>query len=236
MIRVTVYNEYLHEKTNEAVRAVYPNGIHSALREALESETVSVRTVTLDSIEELTETLLAETDVLVWWGHRAHHQVPDEIAERVQRAVLCGMGAIFLHSAHHSKPFKRLMGTTCDLTWRENGDRELVWVCDPAHPIAEGIGRFIKLEAEETYGEPFTIPEPDRTVFLGNFEGGEAFRAGCCFHRGNGRIFYFQPGHETYPTFRNPGVIRVLQNAVRWANPIYRVSSLGSPHVEKPLV
>ena len=164
----------------------------------------------------------------------AHNKVPDEVAELVQQAVLGGMGFIALHSGHHSKPFRKLMGTSCNLTWREDGDYELVWVCKPSHPIAQGIGRFIKLDHEETYGEPFDIPEPDELVFIGSYEGGEVFRAGCCYKRGNGNIFYFQPGHESFPTFKNPDVLRVIKNAIYWANPIYR-TSIDCPHVKKPL-
>ncbi len=236
MIRVTVYNENVHEKTNKRVNEIYPQGLHGALKAGLEDEEITVRTVTLDDPEcGLTEKVLADTDVLIWWGHMAHGKVPDEVAQRVQTAVLRGMGAIFLHSAHHSKPFKLLMGTPCNLTWREDGDHELVWVCNPAHPIAQGIGRFIYLEEEETYGEPFSIPEPDELVFIGSFEGGEVFRAGCCYRRNLGRVFYFQPGHETFPTYHNPDVLRVIRNAIHWANPIYRQEKLECPHVKKPL-
>ena len=145
------------------------------------------------------------------------------------------MDAIFLHSSHHSKPLKLLMGTSCNLNWRENGDYEFVWVCDPSHPIAQGINHFIKLNHEETYGEPFAVPEPDKLVFIGAFEGGEMFRAGCCYHRQNGKVFYFQPGHETYPTFRNSDIIRVIKNAVYWAKSDYREDALVCPHVKKPL-
>ena len=235
MIHVTIFNEGKHEKEKESVRKIYPNGIHNALKEALECDTISVHTVTLEDPEcGLTNDVLTNTDVLIWWGHVAHHLVPDEVAERVQKAVHSGMGAIFLHSAHHSKPFKLLMGTPCSLTWREDGDRELVWVCNPAHPIATGIDRFIHLDHVETYGEPFSIPEPDELVFIGNYDGGEVFRSGCCWHRGNGRIFYFQPGHETFPIFYHPDVIRVIQNAVRWAAPTYR-NDITCPHVKRPL-
>ena len=234
MIKVTIYNEYCHERTDENVKKIYPGGIHGALKAALESDELLIRTVTLDSIrEDLTEELLNDTDVIIWWGHMQHDLVPDDIAEMVKNAVLDGMGAIFLHSGHHSKPFRALMGTSCNLTWRENGDREFVWVCNPSHPIARGIGSYIKLDHEETYGEPFTIPEPDELVFIGNFEGGEVFRAGCCFKRVNGRIFYFQPGHETVPTYYNPDVIRVIKNAVYWAKPEYR-AHIDCPNVQKP--
>ena len=236
MIHVTIYNEFVHEKTDEAVRSIYPEGIHMALKQHLEDEEIHIKTVTLDDLPEgLSDEVLEDTDVLIWWGHIAHHKVPDEVAVRVQQAVLRGMGMIVLHSGHHSKPFKLLMGTSCNLTWREDGDYELVWVCNPAHPIAQGVGRFIKLEEEETYGEPFGIPEPDELVFIGGYEGGEVFRSGCCYRKENGRVFYFQPGHETVPTYHHPEILKVIKNAIRWANPIYRVKQLDCPHVTKPL-
>ncbi|MBQ4156842.1 MAG: ThuA domain-containing protein [Clostridia bacterium] len=235
MIRVTIYNEFVHERTHENVREVYPDGIHMTLSRALQCEDIEVKTVTLlDDQCGLTDETLKNTDVLIWWGHMAHGEVPDEVAQRVRDHVQMGMGAIFLHSAHESKPFKLLMGTPCSLTWREDGDFERVWVVNPAHPIAQGIGRFIYLPHEETYGEPFTVPEPLETVFIGGYEGGEVFRSGMTYVRGNGKIFYFQPGHETNPTFKIPEIQRVIKNAVYWANPIYRTTALGCPHVEKP--
>ncbi len=235
MIKVTVFNEYVHEKEQEEIRAVYPEGIHNAIKQGIEGEDITVTTVTLDTVDMLTEELLADTDVLIWWGHKAHHLVPDHIANRVHQAVLRGLGAIFLHSGHHSKPFKLLMGTTCNLTWRADGDYELVWVCKPSHPIAQGIDRFIKLDHVETYGEPFDVPEPDEVVFLGSYEGGEAFRSGCCWNRGNGKIFYFQPGHELYPIFYNEEILTVMKNAVRWAKSDYR-TPIRCPKARKPLI
>ena len=232
MIRVTVYNEFLHEKTDDNVKAIYPEGIHNALKEHLTDDDITVKTVTLDNVEDITDELLSNTDVLLWWGHIAHEKVPDEIAARVQKAVVSGMGAIFLHSAHHSKPFKLLMGTPCLLGWRENGDREYVWVCDPSHPIAQGIDRYIKLEHEETYTEPFSVPEPDKLIFIGSYEGGEVLRAGCCYRRGYGKIFYFQPGHETFPTYHNPQIIRVIKNAIHWAYNDYR-KEIDCPNIKK---
>jgi len=235
MIRVTIYNEFLHEQTHEGIRAIYPEGIHMAIKNFLEDDEITVDTVTLDNVaEKLTDELLNNTDVLIWWGHMAHNKVPDEVVDRVQQAVLKGMGMIFLHSGHHSKPFRRLMGTTCNLTWREDGDYERVWVVNPAHPIAQGLGRFVYLPHEETYGEPFDVPEPDETVFIGGYEGGEVFRSGICYRRGNGKIFYFQPGHESNPTFYIPDVQHVIKNAVHWAAPTYRATALDCPHVKKP--
>ena len=235
MIRVTVWNEFVHEKEEGVVKEIYPKGIHSTIADFLGvDDDITVTTITLDDENcGISDELLENTDVLVWWGHMAHDRVPDEIAKKVADAVLKGMGMVFLHSAHHSKPFKLLMGTTCNLCWRENGDLERVWVVDPGHPIAQGIDKYFEIEHEEMYGEPFGIPEPEKLVFMGWYEGGEVFRSGCCYTRGNGKIFYFQPGHETYPTFYNKDVQKVIKNAVRWAVPVNRVSELVCAHVKK---
>lgn len=236
MVKVTIFNEFFHEKTKESVAKIYPHGIHNAIKSGIEDEEILVRTATLDTInEDLSEEILADTDVLLWWGHMKHRDVPDEIAARVRDEVLKGMGAIFLHSGHHSKPFKLLMGTSCNLSWRENGDRELLWVVNPAHPIAQGIDRFVKIDHEETYGEPFGIPEPQQTVFIGSFEGGEVLRAGCCWRKENGKVFYFQPGHETFPIYYNEDIIKIIKNAIHWAKPDYRIKELSCPQVKKPL-
>ena len=223
-LRVTVWNEYRHEKENEAVARVYPDGIHTAIADGLrQSGDVTVRTATLDDPEHgLTDDVLAGTDVLVWWGHKAHGDVDDAVVRRVQERVLMGMGLIVLHSAHFSKIFKTLMGTTCDLRWREDGANERLWVVNPAHPIVEGIGDYIDLAHEEMYGEYFDIPAPDELVFVSWFKGGEVFRSGACFTRGAGRIFYFRPGHETFPTYFDPRIQRVIANAARWAAPVQR--------------
>jgi trehalose utilization protein len=220
-IRVTVWNEFRHEKSSEKIAEIYPKGMHEAIASHLRSQPgFKVRTATLDEPEHgLTDKVLAGTDVLTWWGHMAHGEVRDEIVDKVQRRVLDGMGLIVLHSGHFSKIFRRLMGTECNLKWREADDRERLWVVEPGHPIVEGLGQYIEIERTEMYGERFDIPQPDETVFISWFEGGEVFRSGCCFNRGKGRIFYFRPGHETYPIYHNPDVLRVIANAVRWAAP-----------------
>jgi trehalose utilization protein len=216
--RVTVWGEHRQERTDPPVRAVYPDGIHAVIAEGLRDFGFDVRTATLDEPDQgLSDAVLAETDVLTWWGHVAHAEVDDAIVDRVQRRVLDGMGLIVLHSGHHSKIFRRLMGTSCDLNWREAGEPERIWVVDPAHPIAEGLGEGFTIDAEEMYGEPFDVPAPDRLVLISWFAGGEVFRSGCCYERGRGRIFYFRPGHETHPTYTHPGVRRVISNAARWA-------------------
>jgi len=221
---VTVWNEYLHEKKDPKVAKIYPNGIHAVIAEYLRGQAgLEVRTATLDEPEHgLTEDVLNDTNVLVWWGHMAHDKVSDLVVDRVHRRVLEGMGLIVLHSGHFSKIFKRLMGTTCNLKWREAGEKERLWVVTRSHPIADGIGEYFELEHTEMYGEPFDIPTPDELVFISWFQGGEVFRSGCCFYRGMGKIFYFRPGHETLPIYYDPNVLRVIGNAVRWAAPVER--------------
>ena len=232
MIRVLVWNEFFHEKTEEAVKAIYPDGLHKTIAEFLSTdEEIEVKTATLDDENcGISKEILDETDVLIWWGHMRHKLVPDEVATLVKEAVLDGMGAIFLHSAHHSKPFKALLGTSCNLTWRESGDSEVLWVIEPSHPITRDIDRFFVLEHEETYGEPFTIPTPDKLLLIGNFSGGEVFRSGCIYERSNGKIFYFQPGHEAFPTFKVPEVQSIIRNAVHFVAPTYR-QNITCPHV-----
>lgn len=234
MIKVTVWHEFAHEKIDENVRKIYPDGMHIAIKNFLKDD-FEVRTATLDDEEcGLTKEVLDNTDVLIWWGHMAHGKVPDEVVDRVYDAVLSGMGLIVLHSGHHSKIFKKLMGTPCNLSWREDGDMERIWVVNPAHPIAKGLDSYFEIEHEEMYGEPFRIPEPEETVFLGWYEGGEVFRSGVTYHRGNGKIFYFQPGHESYPTYYNKNVQTVIKNAVNWAAPSYRNDDvLTGPNVKK---
>lgn len=221
MLNVTVWNEYLHEINNPKVADIYPTGIHGALAEALGREGFEVRTATLEQPEHgLTDEVLNATDVLIWWGHLAHDRLEDAIVEKVYRRVLDGMGLIVLHSGHASKIFSKLLGTpTGMLKWREADDKERIWVVNPAHPIAAGIGEYIELPKEEMYGEHFHIPAPDELVMISWFEGGEVFRSGVTYNRGCGKIFYFRPGHETYPTYHNPEIQRVIANGIRWAAP-----------------
>jgi trehalose utilization protein len=235
-IRVTVWNEYRHEQEDERYRRVYPEGIHEAIAAGLrEFPDLQVHTATLDEPEHgLPPQTLAGTDVLVWWGHKAHREVQDEVVDRVHARVLDGMGLVVRHSAHFSKIFKRLMGTTCELKWREAGERERLWVVAPGHPIAEGIGEYIELQEEEMYGEHFDVPPPDELVFVSWFTGGEVFRSGLCYSRGAGKIFYFRPGHESHPTYFNPEVRRVIANAARWAAPTPRPAARTFGNV-KPL-
>lgn len=233
-IRVTVWNEFRHERNNDAVKAIYPHGMHAVIAERLSAaEDVDCRTATLDEPEHgLTDDVLAATDVLIWWGHCAHDEVDDEIVRRVQIRVLEGMGLIVLHSGHNSKIFGRLLGTHCSIKWRESGEKERLWNLAPSHPITRGLGDYFELPNTEMYSERFGIPRPDELVFVSWFEGGEIFRSGCCWQRGHGRIFYFRPGHESFPVFYNENVIRVIANAVRWADSGVTIPNKGCPAAE----
>ncbi len=220
--RITVWNEFLHEKRHAQIAEIYPEGIHGAIASSLRSNGFDVQTATLEQPEHgLTDEVLENTDVLIWWGHMAHHEVSDEVVQKVhQRVVKDGMGLVVLHSGHFSKIFIKLMGSSCNLKWREAGEKERIWVIEPSHPIAEGLGEYFEIPHAEMYGERFDIPEPDALVLVSWFEGGNIFRSGCCYHRGQGKVFYFRPGHETYPIYHHPQVLQVINNAVKWAAPV----------------
>lgn len=238
-IRVTVWHENIHDRKDERVRAIYPQGMHSAIADALTTllgDRVVVRTATLDQPDQgLPDSLLAETDVLTWWGHVGHDQVEDALVAKVQQRVLDGMGLLVLHSGHYSKIFRKLMGTSCALRWREDPEeREIVWTVRPGHPITAGVPPVFVIPHQEMYGEYFDIPAPDELIFLSTFTGGEVFRSGCCFQRGQGKVFYFSPGHETFPVYHQPEIQRIIANAVEWVyqepsvQAAYRVT--GLPH------
>ncbi len=235
MINVTVWNENGKERTAADVLEVYPEGMAQAIADFLSTdEDFNVRAVTLDDAEQgLPDELLSSTDVLLWWGHCRHGEVNNELVNKIYNRVMEGMGFIALHSAHYSKPFTKLMGTSCSLQWRE-GDRERLWCVMPSHPIAQGFGNFdyLDIPAEEMYGEHFDIPQPDELVFVGWFKGGEVFRSGCCWHRGRGKVFYFQPGHETNPTYLIPQIQSIIKNAVRWAKSTAVKEAPDAPHAK----
>lgn len=222
-LRVTVWNEGRHERTDAEVQHRYPDGMGGAVAAAITDhlgDAVAVRTATLDDpAQGLPPDVLDTTDVLTWWGHQAHDEVDDALAERIQARVLAGMGLVVLHSGHLSKPFRRLLGTSGHLRWRSDGEQELVWTVAPGHPVAQGVEHPIVLPAQEMYGEHFDIPPPDDLVFISAFAGGEVLRSGCGWQRGAGRLFYFGPGDQAFPVYHHPGIRRVLANAVAWCAP-----------------
>ena len=237
MIKVTVWNEYAADQKSEAGVKAYPQGIHAKLKEFLSAnEDMQVRVSLLDDPENgLTREILDDTDVLVYWAHMRHGDLPDEKADLIAEYVQKGMGAIFLHAAHKSKPFGRLTGTSGCLQWREAEEREQLWVIDPTHPIAAGLPQVVTIEPEEMYGEPFDIPKPDELVFIGWFQGGNVFRSGVTYKRGYGKVFYFQPGHETHKTYYQPEIQHIITNAVRWAVPVKKLNGMDCPCAREPI-
>lgn len=220
-INVTIWNEFRHEKTEEAVKALYPDGIHAFIKSFLDvNKDMNVRTACLDDPDQgLPDALLEDTDVLLWWGHMAHREVSDELVAKIRSRVFTGkMGFVPLHSAHKSKPFASILGTNGNLSWGRD-QKEIVWNMLPAHEIAAGIPDHFLLESEELYSEPFFIPQPDELIFGAWFEDGHIMRAGATFYRGAGKVFYFQPGHESCRAYYHPCVQRIITNAIRWAAP-----------------
>lgn len=259
MIRVTIWNEYLQEsgvfdrndlpadmpeeKKDEIekfvkegcakIKEVYPLGVTGTIAAHLEKcEDMEITHVNMLMDEfGLPDELLEKTDVLVWWSHVGHDKVPDELIAKIKERILKGMGFIALHSSHPCKVMQTMLGTSGSLKWRE-GDRERVWCINPTHPIAAGIPEHFELEEEEMYGEPFDIPTPDELIFLGWFKGGEVFRSGCVWNRGYGKVFYFQPGHETCPSYHNEYVLKIIENGIRYVKPVAWRADLLCPNTE----
>ena len=232
MIRVTIWNEFRHEKKRADVKAVYPDGIHMALAKGLAADDLQIRTATLDDPEQgLSDEVLDSTDVLMWWGHAAHNEVTDENVKRIVARVQCGLGLVVLHSGHYSKLFKAICGTSCSLKWREAGERERLWCIEPFHPIAQGVPETFVVPQTEMYGERFDIPGDAKVIFMSWYEGGEVFRSGITLERGYGKIFYFSPGHESFPSYYQPEVLKVIGNGIRWAAPLCR-GVINAPKVE----
>ena len=227
MINVTIYNEFIHEVTDETCKAIYPDGIHTAIKNFLEKdgEIGKIRCAVLsDHKETLSQEVLNDTDVLIWWGHMKHGEVDDAAVAHVTQRVQDGMGFVVLHSGHASKPFKALMGTNTEkLRWRDAGEKVRIWNIAKNHPICKGLDETFVIPYDETYGEPFAIPEPDKLIFISWFQGGEVFRSGACWLRGEGKVFYFQSGHETFPVYHQKEVQLVITNAVKWACPVQRI-------------
>lgn len=236
-IRVTIWNEFRHEKIESIAKEIYPKGMHEVLKAYLSKDSeLDVRTATLDEpCNGLSDEVIEGTDVLIWWGHMAHGEVRDDIVDKVADRVRRGMSVILLHSAHASKLMQALTGCSGSLLWRENGEKQILWNLKPNHPITKGIGEYFVLDKEETYGEPFGIPDPDELIFLSWFSGGNVFRSGWVKNIQNGKLFYFQPGHETYPTFKNPQVLTVIKNAIKYLAPLTIIENVKSAWQKEPV-
>jgi trehalose utilization protein len=219
--RVVVWSE-----ATAPLDKVYPNDVNVAIADGLKPLSGwEVITANLDQPDQgLSNELLNQTDVLIWWGHKRHDEVKDDLVQRIVRRVKEeGMGFIAVHSAHFAKPYRKLMGTAC--SWREykaDGTSAKVIVKAPNHPIAKGVKDF-NLPRIERYGEPFAVPEPEAVVFDGVYtkpDGQtEPGRIGLCWTVGKGKVFYFTPGHETYDDFYREDVRLIFRNAVQWAAP-----------------
>lgn len=230
-VKVTIWNEFLHEKQHESVKAIYPEGIHKAIGAGISPlGHFELRYATLEEPQHgLPQSVVDDTDVLFWWAHMAHARVADEVVARVHEAVLSGMGLVVLHSGHFSKIFKRVLGTHGSLRWREADEKERLWNLQPSHPLMAGLPDYIELEQEEMYGERFDIPTPDDLLMISWFQGGEVFRSVCAWQRGHGRVVYLRPGHETYPTYKNEHILRLCANAASWARRRVRLDSSKAP-------
>ncbi|MBR7104601.1 MAG: ThuA domain-containing protein [Lentisphaeria bacterium] len=235
-IRLTIWNEFRHERENPEIAKIYPEGIHGALARGLAADDLEIRLAALDDPDHgLSDEVIASTDVLIWWGHCAHGEVRDDIVEKIHTRVLEGMGLIVLHSGHFSKIFRRVTGCSCSLKWREAAERERLWNIAPCHPITREIGEYFEIPHEEMYGERFDIPTDGEILFISHFEGGNVFRSGVTFERGYGKIFYFQPGHESYPVYYQQEILQIIGNAVRWARPVFfrQMSAPQTPALDK---
>ncbi|CAG7615422.1 ThuA domain-containing protein [Paenibacillus allorhizosphaerae] len=232
-IQVTVWNEFWHEQHQDNIKAVYPEGIHQVIANHLQKQPdMEVRTATLyDPEHGLPDEVIERTDVLIWWSHLKHGEVPDDLVDKMYRRVIAGMGTIFLHSSAGSKLFKRLMGTAGGHKWREAHEKERLWVLKTGHPIVDGVPEYFELPEEEMYGEYWDIPEPDELILASWFEGGEIFRSGITYTRGRGRLFYFRPGHEEYPSYYNGNVLKIIENATRWTAPLASPPDVTSGNV-----
>jgi trehalose utilization protein len=103
--------------------------------------------------------------------------------------------------------------------WRADGEPSHVTTLLPDHPIAQGLPARWDIPQTEMYDEPHHIPQPDAVVLEERWDKGEQFRSGCAWQIGKGRVFYYRPGHETYPIYRQQENLLVIENAARWAAP-----------------
>jgi trehalose utilization protein len=223
-IRVTVWSEGIDPNLEPKAVALYPNDINTYIASFLEgSHEFEVKVRSLSQPENgLSQEIIDNTDVLIWWSHLYDDEVDDNVVERVVNAVLNGMGFLILHASMGSKPAKRLLGESSNVgKYREIGEKERVWVVNRSHPVVEGMEKeYFEILKSEMYGEPYGMPTPDDTIFISWFEGGEVLRSGVSWHKGSGRIFFFAPGHEEFPVYYNKEVQKVITNIVRWLKPV----------------
>jgi len=151
-------------------------------------------------------------------------------------AILYHYGILQKLVKYMAKGMQKLMGTNSgELKWREIGEKEILWAVSPSHPILRGLPEKIVIEHEEMYGEFFNIPDPDELVLISWFGGGNVFRSGLCYKRGLGKLFYFRPGHESFPIYYQKEVQQILINAANWAAPA-QLPQITTGHTPQPIV
>lgn len=234
--RVVVWSEAT------APKHVYPDDINGAIAEGLKClQGWEVIKAGIDDPDQgLSDERLNGCDVLIWWGHKRHKLVKDELVEKIVRRVKeGGMGFISLHSAHFAKPNIALMSEsetskeTLDKvkpqgrvaawsTYKGDSVSLTITVKTPSHPIAKGIREFT-VSHSERYSDPYAVPMPQTVVFEGDAKLKDGSidhsQVGLCWQIGKGKMFYLQAGHETNPVFMDANIRRIIANAVRWAAP-----------------
>ena len=215
--RVVVWSE------GTAPKNVYPQDINAAIAEGLKPlKGWDIVTASINDPDQgLPEDMLNSASVLIWWGHQKHGAVSDALVDRIVKRVRDGgMGFIATHSAHYSKPLKAILGTPCG--WKyyiDDGARVDLVVKAPSHPIALGVKNFT-LPHTERYGDPFEVPTPETVVFDGIYTlpngAAENAQQGMVWTVGKGRVFYFQPGHESYPIYFQDEIRHIFRNGVQW--------------------
>ena len=281
-VRVVVWDEQ-----QPAQKEVYTNFLGNQIASYLRTlPDLSVTSVNLNDPDQgLSDAIITNCDVLVWWSHVKNKQVStNKAAEIVGRIQQGKLSLITLHSALTSWPFIQAMnertredalrtvptGTPmefitpaaykdpkpgdpitpriemtnapdgsalarvylpiCEITeWHEAGLPSHVTTLLPEHPIARGIALHFDISKTETYVEPFHVPKPDAVIFQEKWDGYPEFRSGMLWSVGRGRVFYFRPGHETFPVYLEPIPLRIIGNAVEWLGRQGRPKTPGTP-------
>ena len=274
-IQVVVWDEQ-----QEKQKRAYPNYLGNHIASHLQkNESLDVLSVNLnDPGQGLSDEVLENCEVMVWWGHVRHTEISLETSKKLIRRVKEGkLNLIFLHSAHWANPFIEAMnevvrhrvenkyaalGNKVEIEYayipdsnrftvpplgsivkpsiyerkfphgnvkvrvdmpscvfpfyRPDGKPSTLITLKPKHPIAQGIPSSFTIPETEMYDEPFHIPEPDEVIFEERWDAGEWFRSGALWQIGEGKVFYFRPGHELYKVFYEPLPLKIVENAVLW--------------------
>ncbi len=270
-LKVVVWDE-----RQPAQKQAYENFLGNRIADHLKTlPGLSVQSVALDDpAQGLSDEILGDCHVLIWWGHVRQAEVAPEVGIRIVDRIKQGkLALIALHSAHWSTPFIEAMNERsrqdlarlgppsastleipppkrntvpgdndrltpyvqtrkfpdgkvardlhlpicCFPAYRNDGKPSYLRVLKPEHPIVQGVpASGFTIPHEEMYNEPFHVPEPDEVILEERWETGEWFRGGMLWTLGKGKVFYFRPGHETYPTYQQEYPLMIVANAVNW--------------------